>query len=237
MLVNTWVGFDLDDTLHEFRKASGAATLASLRLIETKHNIPIENLKASYDEILKMKTAQAFTDGKTSDEYGKVRFAVVLETFNIITTGAFLDELAATYKAVLGDSLEPKPGAVRLLVYLRSIGKRIVVITEGPQDAQESTIQKLGMEIDFLATTNAFGVSKVEGLFGKVLESLEIAAKDMVYVGDSEDRDVKPARKQGILTVHYDEKGGVVLDAEEMKIDALWKLEENLRGEKEYALV
>ena len=237
MLAKTWFGFDLDDTLHEFRKASGAATLASLRLIETKRNIPIENLKASYNEISKMKTAQAFTDGKTSDEYRKERFTAVVETFNVPTTEAFLDELAATYKAVLGDSLEPKPGAISLLRYLRSIGKKIVVITEGPQDAQEWAIQKLGFEVDFLATTNVFGVSKIEGLFGRVLESLGIEAKDILYVGDSEDRDVKPARMQGILTVQYDEKGGVVLHAEEMKIDALWKLEENLRGEKEHALV
>ena len=179
-----------------------------------------------------MKTAQAFTDGKTSDEYRRERFAVVLEKFEIPTTEAFLDELVAIYKTALEGALEPKPGVVSLLGCLRSIGKKIVVITEGPQDAQEWTIQKLGLEIDFLATTNAFGVSKTEGLFGSIVERLGIKAKDMVYVGDSEERDIRPARMQGIFALHYDEKRTLVLNAEEMKIDSLWKFEHILRGDE-----
>lgn len=57
------------------------------------------------------------------------------------------------------------------------------MITEGLQDTQDWTVEKLGLEVDFLATTNAFGVSKVDELFGKVLERLGIEAKDLAYVG------------------------------------------------------
>jgi phosphoglycolate phosphatase-like HAD superfamily hydrolase len=101
-----------------------------------------------------------------------------------------LDELAHTYEAALEDSLELKCGALSLLTHIKAMGKKIVVITEGPQDAQEKTLEKLGLKdkIDFLATTNLFRVSKVDGLFSKVLEQLKIGASDMVYVGDSKQR-------------------------------------------------
>jgi putative hydrolase of the HAD superfamily len=48
MLSRRWFGFDLDDTLHKFRKASGAAVLATLLSIATEYDIPIEQLKDCY---------------------------------------------------------------------------------------------------------------------------------------------------------------------------------------------
>jgi hypothetical protein len=41
MLSKQWFGFDLDDTLHEFRKASGTATLATLLVVATEYEIPV----------------------------------------------------------------------------------------------------------------------------------------------------------------------------------------------------
>jgi len=188
----TWFGFDLDDTLHEFRKASGAAVLTTLSKISSKYQIPIENLQATYKKVLAQKMAQSFTDGKTSDDYRKERFAAVLKGFSIETNTTLLNELAVVYKIELGHSLELKAGAKSLLTYLKSLGKKIVIITEGPQDAQEWTLGRLGLseQVDYLASTNFFGVSKVDGLFEKVLEELKIDAIDLVYVGDSWERDI-----------------------------------------------
>jgi putative hydrolase of the HAD superfamily len=62
-----------------------------------------------------------------------------------------------------------------LLRKLASLGKMIVVVTEGPQDAQEWTIFHLGIApyIDCLGTTNKFGATT--GLFSLVLTHLEIS--------------------------------------------------------------
>jgi putative hydrolase of the HAD superfamily len=111
----------------------------------------------------------------------------VLQSFCVEATPEFLDELAAVYKTQLKLSLELKEGAMSLLAYLKSIGKKIIVITEGPQDAQEWTLENLGPSkyVDYLATTNHFGVSKVDGLFEKVLAEVGIEAEELAYVGDS----------------------------------------------------
>ncbi|KAI9778692.1 MAG: hypothetical protein M1839_007923 [Geoglossum umbratile] len=138
-----------------------------------------------------------------------------------------LDELAHTYEAALEDSLELKCGALSLLTHIKAMGKKIVVIAEGPQDAQVKTLRKLGLKdkIDFLATTNFFRVSKVDGLFGKVLEQLKIGASDMVYIGGSEQRDMVPATAHGICAIHYAEAENFSLDLYPAKIKTLKKME------------
>jgi hypothetical protein len=50
-------------------------------------------------------------------------------------------------------------------------------------------------------------------------------------VDDSEERDVIPARKDGIFMVHYSEKESVELDVDNMEINTLWRLEHILRAE------
>ncbi|KAJ4190300.1 hypothetical protein NW755_005442, partial [Fusarium falciforme] len=70
----TWFGFDLDDTLHEFRRASRAAVTHCLTRISNENpHIKVEDLQEQYQIILKQGTASAFTDGKTSHDYRRER--------------------------------------------------------------------------------------------------------------------------------------------------------------------
>ncbi|KAK9318817.1 hypothetical protein V1517DRAFT_359725 [Lipomyces orientalis] len=69
-----WFGFDLDDTLHEFRKASAHASRSVFEAIQATYpdtNETIDDLEATYRQILRSKTANAFTDGRTSEDYGR----------------------------------------------------------------------------------------------------------------------------------------------------------------------
>ena len=110
---------------------------------------------------------------------------------------------------------------------VKDMGKKIVVITEGPQDAQERTIQGLGVGryIDFLATTNYFGEVKTGGLFLKVLEHLSVSPSDMAYIGDNEERDMKPAMAEGIFSIHLAEMKHVSLNTMPPQINTLSKLQ------------
>ncbi|KAH6721848.1 HAD-superfamily hydrolase, subfamily IA, variant 1 [Leptodontidium sp. MPI-SDFR-AT-0119] len=198
-----WIGFDLDDTLHEFRRSSGLATSKSLEAISQRYGVPVSSLKESYSRILKARTTSAFSDGKTSFDYRR--------------------ESSSSSMTTLIPSLKLKEGAMELLSTLKGMGKKIVVIPEGPQDAQERMVKALGIigYIDFLATTNRFGVSKIDGLFAKVLEHLGIAASEMMYIGDSEDRDVKPTVKLGIYSIHLDESKDTSWDSNPPHVSSL----------------
>lgn len=213
----TWFFFDLDDTLHEFRKASSAAVDATLHIIaeqhanrETTSSQPLiaAELKKEYTKVLRTKTAAAFVDGKTSHEYRAERFQGVMDTFDLRCTELQMQVLLDTYETALTKHLQLKEGAIPLLQALKQKGKSIAIVTEGPQDSQERTVAALGLEpfCDRLITTNKLGVAKVDGLFGKALETLGIRSGDAVMVGDSWERDIIPAAEAGIECVWLAEK-------------------------------
>lgn len=216
-----WFGFDLDDTLHEFRLASKAASLAVFQDIHKSHNsVSIETLKSEYQAILIKATAHAFSDGKTSTQYRKERFSSLLDGQKLSFPESYLDDLAALYKEALRSALVLKPGALALLQKLKSLNKTILVITEGPRDAQEWTIDQLGLKgyVDILITSNELGLSKTDGLFGEVLKRYGLAASRGVYIGDNRVRDVLPAQDEGILAIHYDESRDCSFDIEGRQI-------------------
>ncbi|KFA52228.1 hypothetical protein S40293_00526 [Stachybotrys chartarum IBT 40293] len=220
-----WFAFDLDDTLHEFRRASTAATTAVLENISEHYGTPLFELQDEYARVLKEKTSGAFVDGRTSFEYRRERFSSVLVTFNFPDDG--MAEYLDLYENTLTRSLQLKAGALGMLSLLKGLGKKIMVITEGPQDGQERTIRALQIEeyVDFLATTNHFRVTKTTGLFKQVLSHLKIAADEVVCIGDSEHRDIVPAMDAGIFTVHLDEGSAVSLGSSPPRINTLRKLE------------
>lgn len=204
-----WYAFDLDDTLHGFRKASAAAVTTVLRILnEQRHpESALEDLEIEYKRVLARGTASAFVDGKTSHQYRADRLQQVAQKCDIRMCDGQMEALLSCYERSLTENLELKPGALDLLKTLKRYGHMIAVITEGPQDAQERTVEALGLMpyIDYLATTNKLGVAKTDGLFVKVLEHLGLEPKEMVMTGDSWERDIVPATQAGMYCCHYTE--------------------------------
>ncbi|KAI9724086.1 MAG: hypothetical protein M1812_000805 [Candelaria pacifica] len=223
----TWFAFDLDDTLHEFRKSSSVASGSVCDFVSTLlPRSSIKDLRATYARILADKTSTAFTSGKSSTDYRRERFVCLLEAHNIIYTASTIEHLAALYKEVLKQNLQLKAGALHLLQYLKSRKKKVMIISEGPRDAQEWTVELLGLApfVDVLATSNEMGLSKVDGLFGAVLAKYKIRAKDMVLIGDNAVRDVEPAKAAGIEAVLYAEGLDCRLKSGEASINSLLKI-------------
>jgi FMN phosphatase YigB (HAD superfamily) len=234
----TWFGFDLDDTLHEFRYASGEASVCILKSISSRLLVPLPQLQEAYSRILKDKTKAAFTDGKTSRHYRRERFLALMghfteqwksvkESVGQDLENDYLEKTLDLYETTLSKSLQLKCGALTLMAHLKQLGKKIAIFTEGPQDAQERTLRELGLEdyVDYLATTNKLGVSKVDGMFRQALRMREINADDMVYIGDSWDRDMQPAMAEGILCVFLNETANVCLSSTPPSVNTLSKID------------
>jgi putative hydrolase of the HAD superfamily len=235
ILSKSWFGFDLDDTLHEFRRASALASRDVFQAIHAAYNhVNINTLENTYAIILRNATANAFTDGRTSTAYRRERFERLLQAHGLVDP-PFLDHLLDEYRDSLRENLALKEGALQLLQTLHRLGKKVIVITEGPADAQEWTVQELGIRpyLDVLVTTNEIGRSKIDGLFGVVLKKYNIAADEIVYFGDNEVRDVQAARTEGILAVLYDEKGSICLESRNaLRVNSWTTIEKILvRGE------
>ncbi|KAI0151593.1 HAD-superfamily hydrolase, subfamily IA, variant 1 [Xylariaceae sp. FL1272] len=231
-----WIGFDLDDTLHEFRRSSKTATEEVLKMVATRYDLPtsVAALMDIYTKTLKAQTANAFSDGKTSFQYRQQRFSALLSELLLPEDTESMSELLETYESTLKASLKLKCGALELLSTIKNMGKKIVVITEGPQDAQERTVKDLGIDkyIDLLATTNYFRLSKLDGLYPKVIQHLGVSPSDMAYVGDNEQRDMEPAMAEGILCFHLAEDQDVSLGTVPSQINTLRNLQYTLADGK-----
>lgn len=222
-----WFAFDLDDTLHDFSKSSGTALLAVLAKISADHGTNMDEMQKLYDLILAEKTAAAFTDERTSREYRKERFEALASKLQLSCNDEYFNLLADIYEATLATSLRLKCGASSLLATLKSLGKKIAIITEGPEDAQIWTLQQLGIydKVDFLATTNRFRTSKVDGLLRRVLAELKASANDLVYIGHSWPRDMEPAIREKVYAIHYSEVENVSLDQTPVRVNTLMKVQ------------
>ncbi|KAJ5921203.1 hypothetical protein N7466_009529 [Penicillium verhagenii] len=252
LLSKHWFGFDLDDTLHEFRKASHHASQSVFEAINTSEGISIDTLRMTYQDILRTSTANAFTDGRTSKEYRRERFTRLLQAHGAMNdsnvspsngsgspeadTGKIQNKvelLLDVYQSSLQSHLTLKLGVADLFRALQELGKNIIIVTEGPADAQKWTVEMLGLEhyVDILITTNELGKSKVDGLFGAVLDKYGIDAGDIVYFGDNEVRDVQAARESGVLSILYDERRDRALDdLDNLRIDSWVILRKTLLG-------
>jgi putative hydrolase of the HAD superfamily len=198
-----WIAFDLDDTLHYFKRASGQASEAVFGDIERQFGIGAGELSESYGEILRKAQSKHFSQPKTSREYRAARFGALLDGF-AEEPSPQLDRLLDIYDAALDEALELKPGAREALKAARRADLSVMVVSEGPHDAQETTIERLGIasSIDLLLTSAGEGASKSDGLFERALECAGCRPQEVLCVGDSLDRDIAPTSSLGIASVY-----------------------------------
>ncbi len=197
-----WVAFDLDDTLHFYRKASGQASAAVFEYLDEEFGCGVEPLQAAYAGILKDAQQGAFADGRTARECRGERFGKLLAAFSIIPHRN-LDEALDIYDTALAANLELKDGAAALLQDIKRAGRSIMIVTEGPHDAQETTVSRLGLTpyVDLLVTSSMEGLTKRNGLLKRALDKAGCAPGAAIYVGDSIECDIVPAHALGICTI------------------------------------
>jgi putative hydrolase of the HAD superfamily len=201
-----WVAFDLDDTLHYYRKASGRAADAVFANLDDEFGCGIDRLQAAYAGVLKNAQQGAFADGRTAREGRGERFGKLLQAFSIIPD-RYLDQALDVYDAALAANLELKEGAAALLQDIERAGRSVMVVTEGPHDAQETTISRLGLApyVDLLVTSSMERLTKHTGLLQRALDKANCAPAAVIYVGDSVECDIIPAKALGIRVIFVGE--------------------------------
>jgi len=94
------------------------------------------------------------------------------------------------------------PDAVPCLERLRGAGYALGLAGNQPAHARDA-LGDCGLDVDFLATSAGWGVEKPSPeFFLRVCEEANRAAREIAYVGDRVDNDVKPALAAGMVAVH-----------------------------------
>jgi putative hydrolase of the HAD superfamily len=121
-------------------------------------------------------------------------------------------DLADSYRGVVNEHLEPVEGAEELLSHLSNgAGYRVGVLTDGPERAQQSKIDKLGWTglIDATVVTGTMETRKPDPrAFEAVLAALAVDPAEAVYVGDKPEADVEGALSAGMRAVQILYPGG-----------------------------
>jgi FMN phosphatase YigB (HAD superfamily) len=93
------------------------------------------------------------------------------------------------------------PDARPCLAELRRLGFRIGIAANQPDRAAE-ILSTVGVELDLIATSAAWGVEKPSpAFFARIATELALPAEAIAYVGDRVDNDVTPASAAGMTAV------------------------------------
>ena len=224
-----WIAFDLDDTLHFYRNAAGEASAAVFAYLCEEFGFDAEGLGAAYAAILKDAQTSGFAEGKTSREFRAERFGKLLASFSI-NPHRHLDTVLDVYGDALSRNLKLKEGAAEALRECKLSGYSVMIVTEGPQDAQETTLERLGLAqyADLLVTSGKERVSKRDGLLKRALEIAACNPDELIYIGDSLVSDVLPAMVLGVRTIYVGQEDEIPEGVQ--KISSLLQLRELLPG-------
>ena len=129
------------------------------------------------------------------------------------------------------------PDAIPCLEVLRKQGIKVGIVGNQPAECETSLI-RLGFQLDLLASSESWGVEKPsEKFFERLVAEAGLPAEQICYVGDRADNDIVPARAAGLKTafikrgpwgyIHADSNGARLAD---LRIDSLSELPGALAG-------
>ena len=142
-----------------------------------------------------------------ADAAGVPRFTFMATLGGLIAAGRshreIFERFGVSEPATL-PALEPDdvyPDARPCLVALRALGLRVGIAANQPDRAAE--IQGvIGVELDFVATSAAWGVAKPSpAFFERIAAELDLPPSAIAYVGDRIDNDIEPAAAAGMCAI------------------------------------
>ncbi|QDS77883.1 hypothetical protein FKW77_000431 [Venturia effusa] len=259
----TWFAFDLDDTLHGYRKASAHAMQAVLAQVSETQQIPLKDLETEYVKFQVNESIRTVSQGNTCGRFCHKTISAVLDTSRATRKEAdpeFMEQLCHTFEKTYIEALELKPDIVVAFDHLQQMGKKIVVISESPPkgtSAESEEIDVANMESMTLRDRTLFLERNIDGLtklleskadvvfpkesstrdiaadnhgeetgrlFPNLLRRLDIAAEDMVYIGDDHAQGLAPAMECGIFSINLAEHEGFNVFSTPVKINTVGKL-------------
>ena len=114
------------------------------------------------------------------------------------------EELAKREAAGVGDRITADdiyPDAAPCIRTLHDAGYRVGVVGNQPGRAA-AALTELGLPIDLLGTSDAWGVEKPDPrFFARIASELDLPPAEIAYVGDRLDNDVRPAAAAGMQAI------------------------------------
>lgn len=119
-------------------------------------------------------------------------------------------KIAARYRHQREEGLQPFPGAIETVCWLRGRGCRLALLTNGGAVTQRRKIVRFGLTelFDSVLIEEEFGVGKPDPrIYTRALEQLEVSAAESWMVGDHLEFDVAQPQRMGLVGIWIDVLG------------------------------
>ncbi|MEM3075672.1 MAG: TIGR02253 family HAD-type hydrolase [Candidatus Bilamarchaeaceae archaeon] len=185
------VFFDIDDTLFPSTEFSEFARRNAIRALIAM-GLPYSESKIT--RILNDIVA------KKGSNYPR-HFDEVLKRLGVKNRNRYVAAAVAAYHDTKA-SISPYPEVPRILVALKSAGKRIYVASDGIEVKQWDKLirMKIALFFDDVFVSENLKIKKGENFYKEILRKLRAKPNECLMVGDREDKDIVPAKKAGMLT-------------------------------------
>lgn len=201
--------FDLDDTLHDDTLAFRSAAEDVAREIAAEHAVDALRLKDAYIE-----EAEGFWKRLTADQVQQLLVSKLSSLRSRLWGNALstvgLDDPRLAERSAANYNLYRKkyfalfPGALDLLMRLRTAGKKLGLVTNGVSETHTEKIALLELSdrFDAIFLADETGMVKPDPrLFVHACERLGSRPQATAMVGDRYERDIAGANEAGLFTI------------------------------------
>lgn len=200
--------FDLDDTLYDYEGLNEQAIAALCDFTCGKLEILESEFYGAYyrgrDETKRLL-------GKTGASHNRLLYCQrTLEYLNKMPVGLALD-MYEIYWGYMLKHMCLRDGAMDLLKYCKERGLKIGICTDLTAHIQHRKIKALGLEtlVDVIVTSEEVGVEKPDSaIYSILLEKLSVPPKEVIFIGDSLEKDVLGPQRMGMCGVWFRGKEG-----------------------------
>ena len=197
------VFFDLDHTLWDFEKNSGA-TFKSI-FEELNFEFSLEVFLDFYNPINHYYWKQYRENMISEVELRYLRLEKTFEAMKISSTTARIDRISELYIQELSTHTHLFEDTVSVLEYLNS-KYTLHIITNGFEHVQQRKLENSGIARFFktVLTAEKIGVKKPHPtIFLSAMKTAEVLPEHAMMIGDSLEADIQGALKLGMQAIHF----------------------------------
>lgn len=190
---------DLDNTLHDYRRAAATARKTLADAIAQRYGVPTELVRVRYERLIADQDLKVFATGRDMRVW---RIGALVGPWSETRPADVADFVEILDEALLS-AVRPFDGAIDAFHQIRD-KIPVLIVTEGYADIQIPTLRRLGLGLGDheLLITKSHGVRKVDGgAYALALQWLGREAANVLMIGDNWDWDVMASAAVGMRQI------------------------------------
>ena len=218
--------FDLDDTLYDYSSLNDAAIRKAGEWLCSQTGIPYDEFIMAFNEGRNKVKANM---GDCASQHNRIIYFQKMSELLGINPIKYSLELYDKYWGHMLENMHLEIGVEKLLQRFRESGIKIAICTDLTTHIQHRKLRKLEIAdfVDVFVSSEEAGAEKPDiKIFNMAVDKLGMLPSEMVYVGDSYEKDIIGAENAGIYPIWFNPYGKPRKGKEIKKMLEITKMEQ-----------